>query len=47
MGIKQFLGIKWMDEKPKILLYDIVTHSMQYEDFERNDRSEKNNGKTL
>jgi len=29
MGIKQFLGIKWMDENPKILLYDNVTHSMQ------------------
>ncbi len=47
MGIKQFLGIKWMDEKPKILLYDNVTHSMQYEDCERNYRSEKDNGKTL
>lgn len=47
MGIKQFLGIKWIDEKPKILLYDNVTHSIQYEDCERNYRNQKDKRKTL
>lgn len=47
MGIKQFLGIKWIDKNPKILLYDSATHFIQYEDCERNYRNEKVRRETL
>ena len=47
MGIKQFLGIKWINNNPQILFYDNLTHSVQYEDCSRKYRNKKNNGKTL
>lgn len=47
MGIKQFLGIKWINNNPQMLFYDNGTHSIQYEDCSRKYRNKKNNGKTL
>lgn len=47
MGIKQFLGIKWINNNPQMLFYDYGTHSIQYEDCSRKYRNKENNGKTL
>lgn len=47
MVIKQFLGIKWINNNPQMLFYDNGTHSIQYEDCSRKYRNKENNGKTL
>lgn len=47
MEIKQFLGIKWINNNPQMLFYDNGTHSIQYEDCSRKYRNKENNGKTL
>lgn len=47
MGVKQFLGIKWINSNPQMLFYDNITHSIQYEDCNRNHRNKKDDGKTL
>ncbi len=47
MGVKQFLGIKWINGNPQMLFYDNITHSIQYEDCNRNHRNKKDDGKTL
>ena len=47
MGVKQFLGIKWINNNPQMLFYDNITHSIQYEDCNRNHRNKKDDGKTL
>ena len=31
MGVKQFLGIKWIDNKPQMLFYDNITKEIEYE----------------
>lgn len=28
MGVKQFLGIKWINSNPQMLFYDNITHSI-------------------
>lgn len=30
MGVKQFLGIKWTENSPKMLFYDNVTKKIEY-----------------
>ncbi len=35
MGIKQFLGIKWINNTPQMLFYDNATHSIHYEECKR------------
>ena len=32
MGIKQFLGIKWIENSPQMLFYDYSTKKIEYED---------------
>lgn len=34
MGVKQFLGIKWTENSPKMLFYDNVTKKIEYEECE-------------
>lgn len=34
MGIKQFLGIKWIENKPQMLFYDNITQKIEYKECE-------------
>lgn len=34
MGVKQFLGIKWTENSPKMLFYDNITKKIEYEECE-------------
>ena len=36
MGVKQFLGIEWKENSPKMLFYDNVTKRIEYEECEGN-----------
>ena len=36
MGVKQFLGIKWTENSPKMLFYDNVTQKIEYEECKGN-----------
>lgn len=47
MGIKQFLGIKWINNAPQLLFYDATTHSLNYEEAIRKYRNKKNSRKKM
>lgn len=34
MGVKQFLGIKWIEDSPQMLFYDTITRTIEYEKCE-------------
>lgn len=34
MGVEQFLGIKWIENKPQMLFYNNVTKGIEYEECE-------------
>lgn len=34
MGVKQFLGIKWIEDSPQMLFYDAITRTIEYEKCE-------------
>ena len=35
MGVKQFLGVKWINSTPQLLFYDTKTQTYSYEDATR------------
>lgn len=36
MGVKQFLGIKWIENSPQMLFYDNITKKIEYEECKGN-----------
>ena len=34
MGVKQFLGIKWIENRPQMLFYNNVKKEIEYEECE-------------
>lgn len=36
MGLKQFLGIKWIDNEPQMLFYNNSKKEIEYEECEGN-----------
>ena len=36
MGVKQFLGIKWIENSPQMLFYNHITKKIEYEECKGN-----------